>query len=174
MRMLRRSVLLIFMLSNFFLVTAYAQDWKDRSENASYIQRSFKVVSDVMADNNLSPLLTSRMYAYLSITAYEIIVQDNADYRGMSGHLQGLLPIPKPEDDKDLSRTIAAVHAMLTVAKALHVPNNKIDGFEEGLTGEYRAAGIPEYAITKSFTYGQQVADHIMAWIEKQAHKNDQ
>ncbi len=168
---MRRWTLFLLGLSNLFLVAAKAQDWKDRSENADYIHRTIKQVTDVMVYDIYSPPVTSRTYAYISVAAYETMILDKPDYVSLSGQLHGLSPLPAADNDKDLSLTIAAAHAVLTVGKALVISEEKIDEFEQALTGEYRAAGIPEYAITKSFTYGQQVADHILAWASKDRYK---
>ena len=126
---MRRWTLLLLGLSNLFLVAVNAQDWKDRSENADYIHRSIKQVTDVMVHDIYSPPVTSRTYAYISVAAYETMIQDKPDYFSLSGQLHGLLPLPVAAYDKDISLTIAAAHAVLSVGKALVISEEKIDKF---------------------------------------------
>ncbi len=64
---MRRWTLFLLGLSNIFSVAAKAQDWKVRSENADYIHRSIKQVTDVMVHDIYSPPVTSRTYAYISV-----------------------------------------------------------------------------------------------------------
>ena len=101
-----------------FSVPAWAGNpWKEKTEKAEYIHRAIKQMTDVMVHDIYSPPVSSRTYAYISIAGYETVVAGNPNYQSFAGQLHGLKSLPKPENGKEHSATIAAVHAILTVGK---------------------------------------------------------
>ena len=40
--------------------------------------------------------VTSRTYAYVSVAAYETLIQDHEEYLSFAGQLHGLTAVPRP------------------------------------------------------------------------------
>ena len=148
-----------------------AQDWKNQTEQADYIHRAIKQVTDVMVYDIYSPPVTSRTYAYVSVAAYETLIQNQDTYLSFAGQLHGLKPTPKPEKSLDYSPTLAAVHAILTTGKTFVISEEKIEAFEKNLLAEFKAKGTPADVFDNSIAYGKQVADHIIAWAKEDQYK---
>lgn len=140
------------------------ENWKDKTEQADYIHRAIKQVTDVMVYDIYSPPVTSRTYAYISVAAYETLIQGHAGYISLAGQLHGLKAIPAPEIGKSYSPTLAAVHAVLSSGKAFVISEERIEAFEKALLQEFRDHGMPAETLENSLAYGQRVAQHILEW----------
>src|SRR5680860_168244 len=148
-----------------------SEGWRAKTENADYIHRAIKQVTDVMVYDIYSPPVTSRTYAYVSVAAYETLIQGNPDYISLAGQLHGLKPIPEIDKQNQYSLTLAAVHAILTSGKHFVISEERIEAFEIKMFQEFKESGIPDAVFDNSVVYGQQVADHILAWAGNDKYK---
>ena len=145
--------------------------WKDKTENADYIHRAIKQVTDVIVYDIYSPPVASRTYAYLCIAGYEAVTRNNAAYLSFAGQLHQLKPVPAPVAGREYSATLASVKAMLTVGKALVISEEKIEAFQSNIFREFKDDGMPEEVFNNSIEYGRQVAEHILAWAAQDNYK---
>ena len=173
---MKRTIFLMVLISvaNSWAHHPISEGWKSKTENADYIHRAIKQVTDVMVHDIYSPPVTSRTYAYVSVAGYETIIQDHPEYISLAGQLKGLNPIPEMDKNEKYSLTLAAVHAILTSGKHFVISEEMIDVFENKLLQEFRDAGIPDVVFDTSIAYGQQVADHILAWAANDRYKQVQ
>ncbi len=151
--------------------SASSQGWKAKTENADYIHRAIKEVTDVMVYDIYSPPVSSRTYAYVCVAAYETLIHSNPEYISLAGQLHGLKAGPQPEKNMECSYTLAAVHALLTVGKTLVISEQKIDVFETALLNEFRQDGMPVKVFDNSIAFGNQMADYIIAWAREDHYK---
>jgi hypothetical protein len=158
-------------LSYSFLVSTVfaADDWKAKTENASYIHRAIKQLTDVMVYDIYSPPVSSRTYAYISIAGYEAAAAAHTNYLSLSTQLNGMKR--SPAADKEFSATIAAVHAILTVGKALVISEEKIEGFYKSIMEEFKSSGIPAAIFDQAIAFGQNIAAHVLAYAAKDNYK---
>lgn len=163
-------IYLIFVLP-VFSISISAQGWKTKTENADYVHRAIKEITDVMVYDIYSPPVTSRTYAYISVAAYETLIHENPGYISLAGQLHGLQTVPVPEQGKQYSYTLAAVHAILTVGKSFVISEEKVNDFESGIMKEFKDDGLPEGIFNNSVVYGKQIASHILAWAGKDNYK---
>ena len=169
-----RKIGLLFLI---FSVTCTAQHldsnyWKTKTENPDYIHRAMKQVTDVIVYDIFSPPVTSRTYAYVSVAAYETLIQSDANYISLAGQLHGLETAPKIDTTKEYSLTLAAAHALLTTGKKFVLSEEKIDTFEKELFQEFKNLGIPNAVFENSIQYGQKMADYILAWAGNDNYKH--
>ena len=169
--MRHRSLIGLSFITIFFVCKIHAQTWKIRTENAAYIHRAIKAVTDVMVYDIYSPPVTSRTYAYISVAAYETLIPDNPNCISLAGQLHGLQQLPSPDQGKEYSYTLAAVHALLTTGKFFVISEEKINASETAILKEFKDAGIPEEVFKNSWAYGGKVADHILAWAVQDNYK---
>ena len=159
----------------FFLIFisgfSNAQQWREKIEKADYIHDAIKQITDVMVYDIYSPPVTSRTYAYISVAAYETLIQNNDSFLSLSGQLHGLQAIPSIEENKEYCLTLAAVHAILTTGKTFVISEDRIASYEKKLLNEIKEQGIPDTVFDNSIKYGQKVAEHIIAWASKDNFK---
>src|SRR6478735_409197 len=64
-----------------------AKNWKAKTENAGYIHRAIKEVTDVMVYDIYSPPVASRTYAYITVAGYETAINADPKYVSFAGQL---------------------------------------------------------------------------------------
>ncbi len=133
--------------------------------------RSMQKLTDVIVYDIFSPPVASRIYAYPSIAAYEVLVNNYPNYSSLSGQLHGLSSVPKPDFSKEYSYQVASIHAFLSVGKDLIFSENQITDFQETLYQEFKINGIPDEIMNRSLEYGEEVADHIKKWYSEDNYK---
>ena len=146
-------------------------NWREDADQAEYLHRSMKQLTDVIVHDIFSPPVASRIYAYPSIAAYEVLQHEHPDYRPLAGQLHELDPVPQPEEGQEYCYPLAAVHAFLTVGKALIFSEDSIAAFQDQLYSEFKDIGLPGAVYDRSMAYGQAVAEHILAWSAKDHYK---
>ena len=162
----------IFLIFAFFLLlgsceqgkTIPKEEYIKAVSNPAFLHRSVKQLTDVIVHNTFSPPVASRIYAYPSIAAYEVMRQTkSAEYQSLSGQLNSFNEIPIV-DDKKVCLEMAAVFAYLNTGKALIFTEDSIVVFQDKLEAEYREIGVPKSVIKASKTYGEAVAKHVLDW----------
>lgn len=156
------------------LVTSCEQqtnEWKEKVNQADYLHRSLKQITDVIVHDIFSPPVASRIYAYVSIAAYEAASPLDTLRKSLAGQVHGLDPLPKPDAGVEYCYPLAATHAALMVGRALVFSEDKMDQFYQSLMNEFQDAGVPDDVYQRSLVYGSKVADHILAWANKDNYK---
>jgi len=147
------------------------KDYQQQAYNPELFQRSMKALTDVIVHDIFSPPVASRIYAYPSIAAYEVMVHDRKDFKTLAGQLRGLQPVPTPAQGQTVCYPLASIHAFLTVGKTLIFSEDKIEAYQQQVYQQYKDMGVPSSIIESSMVYGQAVADHIIAWSDADNYK---
>lgn len=159
---------LIFLCVVLTSLTACDSGVKEVKVEAQVYHATMDKLSDIIVHDIFSPPVASRIYAYPSIAMYEVLAQENADYKSLAGQLTELESIPQPETE--VSHELAALEAFIKIGTALI--------FSEADMDEYRAAlyeelgeGVNKKFFEASVAYGGQVADHILKWADGDMYK---
>ncbi len=126
-------------------------------------------LTDVIVHDIFSPPVASRIYAYPSVAAYEVLVLQDSTYRSLAGQLKDFTGIPKPT--KQIDHEVAAVYSFLQVGKALIFSEDKITEYQEQLKNNIKALELDSDVLENSVAYAEQVADAILAWSSKDNYK---
>ena len=146
-------------------------NWKQDAAQPAFLHRSLQKITDVIVHDIFSPPVASRIYAYSTVAAYEAMVPGNPEYQTLAGQLTDLQPVPQPEAGKEYCYPLAGARAMLVVGKKLIFSEDKIDEFEAQLMADFQKVNMPQDVYERSLAYGQTVADHILAWADKDNYK---
>ncbi len=166
-----RSILLIFLVSVFWLGCEPNETYKTRLQDPEIFQSAVKQLTDVIVHDIFSPPVASRIYAYPSVAAYETILPAyQGKYRSLSGQLNDLQEAPEPQDD-NIDFHLAALHAFLVTGQELIFSEAKMEEFRTELYKGLKSDGLPNSVFKSSIAYGQQVADHILSWADKDMYK---
>ncbi len=139
-------------------------------EDGELIHSAMQKLTDIIVYDIFSPPVASRIYSYSSIAAYETLIQGHPEYQSLAGQINGLEKAPQPEAGKEYNFSLASIHAFTTVGKALIFSEDKMDDYQKNLYAKYEDA-LSSDIYENSIAYGQQVADHIMAWSSKDNYK---
>ena len=155
----------------FFFVFLAVTSCSDSNEQktllinqADYLHRSVKKLTDVIIHDIFSPPVASRIYVYSSIAAFEALVPGNPQLQSLAGQLNGLNPLPQPESNTVINHQVASIRAFLTVGKTLIFSENQIEEFENEVFAEIKKSGIKNRVFNASIEYGNLVAQHILDW----------
>ena len=168
---MRNGLLALSVILLFSFTALSNESWRTKTENADYIHRAIKQLTDVMVHDIYSPPVASRTYAYLGIAGYEALAAGDTNYRSLAGQLHSLKTLPKPIPGKEYSYTIAAVEAILTVGKALVISESSVNTFYEIITKEFKQSGIPVEIYDNSIAFGKEIAKHILDWAGQDNYK---
>ena len=144
-------------------------DYKEKLSNADFLHQSMKNLSDIIVHDIFSPPVASRIYAYPSIAAHEIFAAENDSINSLVGKVSELTQIPQAE--KEIIPSIAAVHAFNIVGKQLIFSEAKMEEFQDSLMTQINKVIAPSGMVENSIAYGQKVAEHILAWADKDKYK---
>ncbi|GAC1646874.1 MAG: hypothetical protein NVS4B3_00040 [Gemmatimonadaceae bacterium] len=121
-------------------------------------------LTSVLVYDIFSPPQASRVYAYASVAAYEALRNGFPGYGTLAGQLHNLSPVPRPEPGVEYSYPVAAVQAFMTVGQGLVASRPRLDSLHASLDEQMRHRSIPRAVYERSVVYGDQVAQHILAW----------
>ncbi|MEK6476292.1 vanadium-dependent haloperoxidase [Catalinimonas sp. 4WD22] len=134
------------------------------------IHGAMQKLTDIIVYDIFSPPVASRIYSYASMAAYEALIHDHPEYQSLAGQISGLEEAPQPEEGKEYNFSLASIHAFTTVGRNLIFSEEKMDQYQQQVYSKYESA-LSSDAYENSLAYGQQVADHIMAWADKDNYK---
>jgi len=146
-------------------------NFQAEAKQSVFLHQSMKKLTDVIVHDIFSPPQASRIYAYPSIAAYEALRHDYPNYLALEGQLTDLTKVPKPNAEEEYCFPLASVHAFLKVGKTLIFSEAKIEEFQNDVYGRFEALNMPSDVYERSMAYGESVADHILAWADKDKYK---
>ncbi len=138
------------------------------SPDATPLHDAVKQVNDVIVYDILSPPQASRVYAYASIAAYEVLRQSDTVYHSLAGQLNGLTPVPARAGE--ISLPLAGVHAYMTVGRTLTFSQARMDTLRTAMDARMRG-DLPQDVFDRSIAYGDTVAKHVLTWAGKDRFK---
>ena len=150
--------------------TATARGDTLTSADATPLHDAVKQVNDVIVYDIFSPPQASRVYAYASIAAYEVLRQADSGYVSLSGQVRDLTPVPARTPGRDVSLPLAGVRAYMTVGHALTFSQARMDTLRTAMDARFRDE-LSTAVFSNSIAYGDTVARHILAWAAKDRFK---
>ena len=142
-------------------------DYRKQPPDAELLHSAVEQMTSVIVYDIFSPPQASRAYAYATVAAYEAMRHDDSTYRTLAGQLTGLTAVPAPQPDSEYYLPLAGVHAFMTVGKALTFSQKRMDSLRTAMDERIRRMGVPAPVFERSIAYGEQVAQHILAWSKK-------
>lgn len=126
-------------------------------------------ITEIMVHDIFSPPVASRIYAYTSISAYEIVALNNPSLKSFASEYPNFTPIPEPKGDREINYRVAALVAQMEIGKHLIFSEESIGTYRDSLYGLWQNQN--EQSFRDSRDYGLQVAEHIKEWIGQDNYK---
>ncbi len=150
----------IIVLTITVLLTSCDDSTEHIDLQAADLHDAMQHLTDVIVHDIFSPPVASRIYAYPSIAAYEILASQDSTYLTLAGQLHELESIPVSTES--INHDVAAIQAFFTVGKALIFSEEKVDEYIQKWHEELLSKGISQNQLDRSIEYAQMVSDHIM------------
>ena len=164
--MLKKLSLLVL---SAVLITSCSKEEKPLVVTPDDYNNAVDKVTEVIIHDIFSPPVASRIYAYSNMAAYEVLVQNNPDYKSLAGQIHELGETPKPDADAAVNYDVAALVAQIEMAKSLIFSEDRITEMRDSLYMQWKEQNPTELEASKA--YGLKVADHIKAWMDGDMYK---
>jgi hypothetical protein len=165
---------LLILLTSIALISSCKKDngeWKKAAENPEFLRRTQLQVTESIIHDIFAPPVSSRIYMYASLAAYEAGIAGNPKYLSMVGQLKGFKKVYQLDSTKKICNGLAATRAFLTIGKNLTFAQEVYVDFEKKMWAEYKATGIPADIYENSIAFGDSVAASIMNYSKKDNYK---
>ncbi len=149
------------------MVSCSSDAYKQRAENPEIIHRGMRRVTEILRHDFFSPPVSSRIFAYTTVAAYEAMAPGYPEYKSLAGQLNGLTEGPKPEVGKEYCYPLASITALMKVSKQLIFSESSMEDLKEEIFKEFEEMNMPKEVHDRSVAYGEAVAAHILAWSKK-------
>ena len=144
----------------------YNKNYQTEANDPKYLHESMRLITDIIRHDIFAPPISSRIYAYSSVAAYEALIPGHPEYKSLAGQLNGLTPCPKPETGKEYCYPLASVSAMLAVGKKLIFSEGNISDKQDSVFMEFQRLNMPPEVFDRSMAFGEAVAQHVIEWMK--------
>ncbi len=141
------------------------QNWS--SNDISYV---ITEITNLMVHDITNPPLAARFYAYACLAGYEVISQQDKQYKSMHGILRDYPEIKTPEADGTFSYPLAALLAMLGTAKKMQPSGNLLSVYEDKLLDSLKKSGYSTQAINDAKRYALEISRQILSYAAKDGY----
>ncbi|WGK66265.1 vanadium-dependent haloperoxidase [Croceiramulus getboli] len=156
------------LLLSGFLWTSCQKESQPLEVTPHDFHEAIEQVTEVIIHDIFSPPVASRIYAYPNIAAYEILALQDPAYNSLAGQLTDFSAIPSP-DNELVNTDAAALVAHMELSKKLIFSEAKMETFRDSIYAIWRERN--EEVFEASEAYGMQVAQHMLAWMDKDNYK---
>ncbi len=129
--------------------------------NPEFLHKGIKRLNDVVIYEIFSPPVSSRIFSYASLAAYESIRWTDTSYPSLAARLNGFEDLPQPVSGKKYQFAVAGIKALFEVTSRLTFTKDSSRITLEALLKEMKAKGIDEETYNNSIAFGDSVANAI-------------
>ena len=141
--------------------------YKDELKDPELFQATMQKLTEIIVYDIFSPPVASRVYMYPSVASYQIMQKAYPEkYSDLAGQVAGLTAIPEP-DNEQTDLHLASLHAFMTVGRSLIFSEDKFISYQTETYERLGEKGLPDDVLEASITYGEKVAQHVLAWAKK-------
>ncbi|GAC1586670.1 MAG: hypothetical protein NVS3B19_05280 [Ginsengibacter sp.] len=130
-------------------------------DDPEVLRVNMKQLTEVVIQDMFSPPVSSRIYCYTSLAAYEAIKFDKPGSISITNSLNGFEPMPLPDKNKKYNYLLAATRAFFTVAEKITFSKDSLIKYENGLYPKFQAV-MDESTYKNSIAFGEQVGSTIL------------
>jgi len=163
-------------LTNAFLFAVVIMFFGCKNQSNSIVvspdeyHASVDKLTNVMLYDIFSPPVASRIFAYSNMAAYEVVANNDKDFKSLSGQLPDLTDTPAYDSKNGkLNVQLAALVAYMEVGKSLIFSEAEIVKYRDSLYTKWEQENATEFNNAKD--YGLKVAEHIKDWLKKDHYK---
>lgn len=138
-----------------------AQTKKSGKENADALNESMNRLTDVIVHDIFSPPVSSRIYAYTTIAAYEAMQPGYKNLESAVSHFQNL-SLNKNHKGK-ICYPLAGITALFETAKAFTFSEDLIHNHFDTILKKY-FTDVSQKTLLNSMNYGKAIATQIIQW----------
>ncbi|HSU49227.1 MAG TPA: vanadium-dependent haloperoxidase [Segetibacter sp.] len=153
--------------TSFCLVVLLACNIQHKKANpklladANLLHENMHQLTEVIILDMFSPPVSSRIYSYASLAAYEAIKFDKRDDTSLANDLNGFTAMPVPEKDKNYNYLLAATKAFFTVAEKITFSKDTLVTYQDRVYADFKTL-LDKEIFDNSLQFGQQVGNAVL------------
>ncbi|GAC1421049.1 MAG: hypothetical protein NVS1B13_17970 [Flavisolibacter sp.] len=148
---------------------------KTHSVNTSLNNKDISQVvahmTDLMVHDVTNPPLAARFFSYACLAGYEVVSQNDTNYKSMNGILNNYPAFKKPDSIAGYSTHLSALLAMMETAKKIQPSGSLFKIYEDRFIDSCKHAGFSSETIKASIQYAVAVSKKVLAYA-KSDHYN--
>lgn len=159
---------LLFATIAFAVVFSACQtkEYASYTSNPVLYCKTVKNLNNAVLGNNFPPMIASRIYAYSTIAAYEVVAVGDARFQSLAGQIKHL-PVLKHGDTANVNFQFAALLAFCKVGEALTFPEGSMTDYVAKINAAADSVGMPATVSAASKLFADTIANQILAWSKK-------
>ncbi len=134
------------------------------------MHRNMNQLTEVIINDMFSPPVSSRIYAYTSLAAYEAIKFDKPGYSSITEKLNSFPSMPLPEKNKPYNYLLAATKAFFTVAEKITFSADTLNNYKNRVFADFKTL-LNEETYNRSIEFGSAVGKEILERTTKDNYK---
>ena len=148
------------------LVLLGCQDKVEKSDpklltDQNLLHNNMQQLTEVIINDMFSPPVSSRIYAYSSLAAYEAIKFEKPNYPSIVKELNGFPEMPVPEKDKTYHFLLAATKAFFTVAEKITFSADTLNNYQQDVLTGFKSL-LPADVFDRSIEFGSKVGEKVL------------
>lgn len=159
-------ILGLFVLCELFSCNHGGKLKKAEINNPAYIHQLNNALSETVLFDGFSPPVSSRIFAYVNIAAYEAAIAADKKFISFESQLNDLSLLPKLTDTVNYIPEVAVVRAFCRSATYFTYRDFIMDSIEKTLL-DTLSLYYDKNELAVSIAYGDSIAAGIVAWATK-------
>jgi membrane-associated phospholipid phosphatase len=156
-----RLLVLIISLGCFSCNTKHRTPDPKLLTDADLLHRNMHQLTEVIILDMFSPPVSSRIYSYTSLAAYEAIRFDKGGYPSIAARLNGFPKMPMPDKNKKYNYLLAASKAFFTVAEKITFSKDTLVKYESQVYDDYKNL-LDRDIYESSLQFGEAVGNAVL------------
>lgn len=136
--------------------------------SASLLHGNVEKLTDVIIHDVFSPPVSSRIYSYTSLAAYEALRFQKPGNPSFAAELNGFPAMPQPVAGQSYNYNLAASHAFFTVAKKITFSAPVLTAYEDSIDQQFSSL-LDDSTYNRSLQFGEAIGLKV---LERAAHDN--
>lgn len=138
--------------------------------DAGLLHRNEKQLTEVIIYDVFSPPVSSRIYTYTSLAAYEAMRHADPSYASIAAQMNGFGPMPAPQKGKSYNYLLAATKAFFTVAEKITFSLDTLKQYQDKVYADFKEL-LNEETFTNSLAFGESVGRKVLERAAKDNYK---
>ena len=157
---MRRTLFFAIIASLIFVSCSKKADRKILTDQ-NILHQNMRQLTEVIIQDMFSPPVSSRIYCYTSLAAYEAIKFDKPNYNSLTDQLNGFGTMPVPEKNKSYNFLLAATKAFFTVAEKIIFSKDSLIQYENKIYPQFEAL-LDKEIYDRSISFGDSIGKTIL------------
>lgn len=143
-------------------------DYKSFTHDPTLFSQVVYELNTVVMGNNFSPIVASRNYMYASVAAYEAMAAGYPDrFHSLAGQLNGLKPLPAPQQGQEVDFDFAALLAFSRVGEAVTFPAGSMQDYTDSIMKLAVKKGMSSKMLKATNAFADSISAAIIAWSKQ-------